>query len=745
MFNIIKKEIKFGEDTLTLETGKVARQAHGSIIAKMGDTVVLCTAVGKKEASTADFFPLTVHYQERFYSDGRIPGGFIKRESKPSERETLVSRLIDRPIRPLFPKGYHNEVQVICTVMSYDKNHEPDIIGLIGASAALAISGIPFAEPIAAARVGYKDGEFKLNPTIEEIAESELELMVAGTKSSVLMVESEAQELSEEKMLEAVMFGHKNFQPVIQAIHEMVKEVGNEPWKVQITDLSELKTKVKAMAEEKIAQAYTIVSKSERKEKLAEITNDIKEAFVEEEEYSEKDLQTCIQALEKHVVREQLVDSHKRIDGRKPNEVRQIECELDVLPNVHGSVLFTRGETQAVGALTLGTGQDAQKVDDLAGNRDDRFMLHYNFPPYSVGECGMMRAPGRREIGHGKLANRAIQAILPTLEEFPYSLRMVSEITESNGSSSMATVCAASLALMAAGVPTKGAVSGIAMGLVKEGDKFEVLSDISGDEDHLGDMDFKVAGTDKGITALQMDIKINGISAEIMQKALEQAKEGRTHILSRMNSAIDNSRTDLHPKAPRIEILEINKDKIRDLIGPGGKNIKEICEKANAKVDITDDGIVSVAACSGEDMQLALKMVKQLTTVPKVGEIYEGKISKILDFGAMVEILGGAVTGLVHVSEIAAERVEKVSDHLSEDTTIKIKIIGFDRGKYKFSIKALLAEDEAPVAKPKEEKKISIPPATKKEEEKKPKKVQPKEKKAEPVEEEKPKKKRRFF
>ncbi len=689
MFKIHTKEVQWGDKTLVLETGKIARQADGAVIVKMGKSVVLCTAVGAKKPKTGiDFFPLTVHYQDKWYAAGKFPGGFFKRESRPSEREVLTSRLIDRPIRPLFPDNFHNEVQVICTTISYDPDCNPDILAIVGASAALAISGIPFEQPIGAARVGYKNGEYILNPSVAELAGgSALDLVVAGTKDAVLMVESTAQQLSEEVMLGAVTFGHKSFQPIIKAIKELAKEVGNSEWKVELEDNSEIAKLVKDLAEAKIRKAYALVDKQERRTALDTIKDEVKKALVEEKEMDEVRVGSCIKDLEKDIVRTQMLKTKKRIDGRTEEEIRNIVCELDLLPSVHGSALFTRGETQALVVTTLGTGDDEQVVDDLEGDRKDRFMLHYNFPPYSVGECGRLGAPGRREIGHGKLAFRAINPLLPTKEQFPYTIRVVSEITESNGSSSMASVCGASLSLMAAGVPLPAPIAGIAMGLILEGKDYVVLSDIMGDEDHLGDMDFKVAGTAEGITALQMDIKISGITTEIMDQALTQAKAGRLHILGRMAEAVTESRAQISSNAPQINSFKIPKDKIGALIGPGGKVIKDIIEKTGVKIDISDDGVVNVASTSGEAMAAAIERINDIVAVPEIGKIYTGTVTRIVDFGAFVAIMKDT-EGLLHVSEMSATRVNHPRDVVKEGDKIQVKVLNVEsNGKIKLSLK----------------------------------------------------------
>lgn len=684
MFKIVRKEVDFGGSKLILETGKIARQATASVMAQMGDTVVLCAVVGAKEAKAeADFFPLTVHYQEKFYSAGRIPGGYNKRESRPSEREVLISRLIDRPVRPLFPEGYFNEVQVVCTLLSFDPNHQPDIVAMAAVSAALSISGIPFKGPIGASRVGLKNGEYILNPSETELKDgSVLDLVVAGTESAVLMVESEAQELTEEQMLGAVMFGHKAFQPVISAIQEMNTEVGNAAWEVTLQDNSELIARVEKMVGKQVEEAYKELQKQVRYGKLDALKKEVVAALVESEEALSKNLVIgCFEAVKSRVVREKAINEKLRIDGRSPVDVRNIVAEVDILPRTHGSALFTRGETQALVVATLGTGEDEQMVDKVDGLIKERLMLHYNFPSYSVGECGRMGAPGRREIGHGKLAYRAINPLMPSKEQFPYTIRLVSEITESNGSSSMATVCGSSLALMAAGVPLPAPIAGIAMGLIKEKDKFVVLSDIMGDEDHLGDMDFKVAGTAKGITALQMDIKIDGITEEIMQIALNQAKDGRAHILSKMEMALNSSRGSISTFAPQINSFKIPKEKIGELIGPGGKMIKSIVERTGVKIDIQDDGTVNVASNDGEAMKSALEIIGDIIAVAEVGKIYEGKISKIADFGLFVNILKNT-DGLAHVSEM----VGRTSDY-KEGQIVKVKVLALENNKIKLTMK----------------------------------------------------------
>jgi polyribonucleotide nucleotidyltransferase len=673
MFEEIKKEIPFGKHVLKLETGKVARQASGAVVATMGDTVVLCTVVGEKEPRPGtDFFPLTVHYIEKMYACGKIPGGFNKRESKPNETEVLTSRLIDRPIRPMFPVGYHNEVQVICTVLSYDPEVTPDVVAMIGASAALSISGVPLLEAIGCARVGIINGEFVLNPSLEELKESDLDLIVAGTDSSVLMVESTANELTEKQMLDAVNFGHENFRPVIKAINEMAAEVGNEKWTAHVEEKIDLEKAVEKLVKQDIIAAYQMTAKAERRPALDAAKKKVVEELVGEEKFEENEVKSTFKEIESELVRTMALDEHKRIDGRKPTDIRQIEAQVDLLPRVHSSALFTRGETQAIAVTTLGTKQDGQMSDEISGLTTQTFMLHYNFPPYSVGEAGMLRAPGRREIGHGKLAFRAINPLLPSQEEFPYTIRVVSEVTESNGSSSMATVCGTSMSLMAAGVPIARPVAGIAMGLIKEDEKFVILSDIMGDEDHLGDMDFKVAGTEQGITALQMDIKINGITSEIMSKALDQAKDGRIHILGEMSKAISESRPEVSPMAPRMEKLTIDKDKIRDLIGPGGKNIKEICEVTGAKIDIDDDGTVVIASADSEAMQQAIEMVKASTFIPEIGQKLTGKVVRSVNFGKFVALMNGKLEGLVRNSELGEME-------LADGDEITVRIMEIDR------------------------------------------------------------------
>lgn len=684
-----RKELEWGGKTLILETGKVARQADGAVVASYGDSVVLATVVGAKTAKPGqDFFPLTVNYQEKFYAAGRIPGGFFKREGRPTERETLVSRLIDRPIRPLFPEGFRNEVQVIVTVLSHDLENEPDILALVAASAALTLSGIPFFGPVGAARVGYINGEYVLNPTVSEGEQSQLDLVVAGTTEGVLMVESEASELSEEVMLGAVTFGHAGFQPVIQAIIDLAEIAAKEPW--ALPEESEatkiLKARVDALARAPLAAAYKETQKQVRYEKLGAAKKAAAEALVAEGLDADA-AKGLFKDLEADIVRNAILDTGLRIDGRDTKTVRPILAEVGVLPRTHGSALFTRGETQALVVSTLGTAQDEQVVDAIEGEFKEHFMLHYNFPPFSVGETGRMGSPGRREIGHGKLAWRAIHPLLPTKEAFPYTLRVVSEITESNGSSSMATVCGTSLALMDAGVPLKHPVAGIAMGLIKEDKGFAVLSDILGDEDHLGDMDFKVAGTETGITALQMDIKITSITPEIMKIALEQAKGGRLHILGEMAKALTGSRDGVSSNAPKIVTMSVPKDKIRDVIGTGGKVIREIVETTGAKVDINDDGTVKISASDDKKIQAAMDKIKGIVAEPEIGVIYTGKVVKTADFGAFVNFLG-AKDGLVHISELAQGRVAKTNDVVKQGDSVKVKVIGFDdRGKVKLSMR----------------------------------------------------------
>ncbi|MBX3456795.1 MAG: polyribonucleotide nucleotidyltransferase [Candidatus Paracaedibacteraceae bacterium] len=701
-FSITKEELDFGGRKLTLETGRVARQAEGSVLASYGDTSVLCTVVAAKKAAPGQsFFPLSVHYQEKTFAVGRIPGGYNKREGKPSEKEVLASRLIDRPIRPLFPEGFFNEVQVVCTVLSHDLVNEPTIPAMIGASAALALSGVPFMGPVACASIGYIDGEYVLNPTLEQSAASKLDLMVAGTTEGVLMVESEAKELSEEIMLGAVDFGHKAFQPVIKAILKLKKQAGKKDWEVAGLgdDYKDLHKKIKKAVEKDLQKAYSITTKAERYAAI-DAAYDKAVDKVGIAEGQELNFDMAFEALKSEVVRTDILDKGSRVDGRDLKTVRPIDVQVGVLPRTHGSALFTRGETQALVVSTLGTAQDEQMIDALEGEYRERFMLHYNFPPYSVNETGRMSGPGRREIGHGKLAWRAIRPLLPAKDQFPYTLRTVSEITESNGSSSMATVCGTSLALMDAGVPMARPVAGIAMGLVKEGKKFAVLTDILGDEDHLGDMDFKVAGTSEGITALQMDIKITSITSEIMKVALEQAREGRVHILGEMAKALSASRESVSDHAPQMISMPVNRDKIRDIIGPGGKTIREICEVSGARIDIDDEGVVNIAGFDSKSIETAKAMIRNIACDPVVGEVYTGKVVKIMEFGAFVNFMGNR-DGLVHISELAAERVGKVTDIVQVGDEVNVKVVGFDdRGKVKLSMKALLPakEEKADVA-----------------------------------------------
>ena len=694
----ITKSFQYGQHTVTLETGVIARQATAAVMASMDDTAVLVTVVGKKEAKAdQDFFPLTVNYQEKTYAAGKIPGGFFKREGRPSEGETLTARLIDRPIRPLFPEGFKNEVQVVITVMSANPDIPTDIISMIGTSAALAISGIPFNGPIGAARVGYTNGEYILNTRVEEQADSELDLVVAGTEGAVLMVESEADVLSEDVMLGAVMFGHEQLQTVITAVNEFAANVSIDKWDWKPeAENTALKEKVKALAEAEMVAAYQISDKLARKDAVTAATEKALEAILaEDEEQDKKEVLNLLHDLESDVVRSRILAGEPRIDGRDPKMIRALDVATGILPRTHGSAVFTRGETQAIVAATLGTERDAQMIDELQGKRDSRFMLHYNFPPYCVGETGMIGSPKRREIGHGRLAKRGIQAVMPSEEEFPYVVRIVSEITESNGSSSMASVCGTSLALMDAGVPIKASVAGIAMGLVKSDDNFVVLSDILGDEDHLGDMDFKVAGTTEGITALQMDIKIEGITKEIMQIALKQAKEARLHILNVMDEAIGGHREELSEFAPRIYTMKIDQDKIRDVIGKGGAMIRQITEESDTNIEIEDDGTIKIFATERAKADIAISKIEQVTAEIEVGKTYNGKITRIVDFGAFVEVLPGK-EGLVHISQIAHERVNKVTDYLKEGEMVDVKVMEIDRqNRVRLSIKELL-EKPAP-------------------------------------------------
>nr|WP_280925361.1 polyribonucleotide nucleotidyltransferase [Shewanella holmiensis] len=696
--NPIVKSFEYGQHTVTLETGVIARQADAAVLASMGDTTVLVTVVGKKVADLSrDFFPLTVNYQEKTYAAGKIPGGFFKREGRPSEDETLIARLIDRPIRPLFPNGFKNEVQVIITVVSVDPQIEPDIISMIGTSAALAISGIPFNGPLGAARVGYINGEYLLNPTVDQLADSDLNLVVAGTESAVLMVESEAKSLAEEIMLGAVTYGHDQQQVVVNAIAEFKAEAGKPTWDwtapVQDQDLV---AKIKDLAEVGMTDAYQIEVKQDRYAQVGVVKAAAKAALIAENpEVDQREVDNLLGSLEKNVVRGRIISGKPRIDGREPDMIRALSVLAGVLPRTHGSSLFTRGETQALVTCTLGTERDAQKIDSIMGERTNRFMLHYNFPPYSVGETGMVGSPKRREIGHGKLAWRGMNAVMPSAEEFPYSIRVVSEITESNGSSSMASVCGTSLALMDAGVPIKSSVAGIAMGLVKEGDDFVVLSDILGDEDHLGDMDFKVAGTRDGITALQMDIKIEGITKEIMDIALQQAYGARVHILNVMDQAIGSHRDDISDHAPRITTIKINPEKIRDVIGKGGATIRALTEETGTTIELDDNGTVKIASNNGEATKEAIRRIEEITAEVEVGRIYNGKVIRIVDFGAFVNILPGK-DGLVHISQISDERVANVSDHLEMNQEVAVKVMEVDRqGRVRLSIKEAQTKEAA--------------------------------------------------
>ena len=691
MFEVTREEIEWAGRTLVLETGKVARQADGAIIATYGETTVIATVVGERKPKPGlDFFPLTVNYQEKTYAAGKIPGGFFKREGRPSEKETLVSRLIDRPIRPLFAKGFKNETQVIVTVLSHDMENDPDIVAMVAVSAALTISGLPFMGPIGAARVGYINGEYVLNPLIDQMADSALELVVAGTTDAVMMVESEAKELSEEIMLGAVMHGHKGFQPVIDMIIRMAEKCAKEPRPFTAPDQSELEGKVRGLVEADVRAAYGLKDKGERHTAISKAKDKAKATLCNADDAnapSENDVGGVFKAIESDVVRNSILDTKLRIDGRDLSTVRPIVSEVGILPRTHGSALFTRGETQALVVATLGTGEDEQFVDALQGTYKENFLLHYNFPPFSVGETGRVGFTGRREVGHGKLAWRALRAVLPAKTEFPYTLRLVSEITESNGSSSMATVCGGSLAMMDAGVPLKRAVAGIAMGLILEGDRHAVLSDILGDEDHLGDMDFKVAGTTEGVTSLQMDIKITGINEAIMKVALAQAKDGRIHILGEMAKALDTARPEMGEHAPRIEVIQVPTDKIREVIGTGGKVVREIVEKTGAKIDIQDDGTIKVASSDGESIRKALEWIRGIVAEPEVGAIYEGTVVKAVDFGAFVNFFGPR-DGLVHISQMAPTRVEKVADVVKEGDKVKVKLLGFDdRGKLRLSMK----------------------------------------------------------
>ncbi|UWQ32974.1 polyribonucleotide nucleotidyltransferase [Leisingera sp. M527] len=712
MFNVSKKSMQWGEETLTLETGKVARQADGSVIATLGETSVMANVTfARQQKPGQDFFPLTVHYQEKYYAAGKVPGGFFKREARPTEKETLTARLIDRPIRPLFVPGFKNEVLVMCTVLSHDLVNDPDMVAMIAASAALTLSGAPFMGPIACARVGFEDGEYILNPTVDDMQdlrlnpEQRLDLVVAGTKDAVMMVESEAYELSEAEMLGAVKFAHEQIQPVIDLIISLAEEAAKEPFDFQAPDYSELYGAVKAAGETEMRAAFAISDKQERTAAVAAARETIKGAL-SEEQLGDANLGSALKKLEAGILRGDVVKTGKRIDGRKTDEIRAIESETGLLPRTHGSALFTRGETQGLVVTTLGTGDDEQFIDALHGNFKSNFLLHYNFPPYSVGEVGRVGGPGRREIGHGKLAWRALQAVLPAATDFPYTIRLVSEITESNGSSSMASVCGGSLSMMDAGVPLKAPVAGVAMGLILEDDgSYAILSDILGDEDHLGDMDFKVAGTENGITSLQMDIKVAGITPEIMEKALAQAKDGRIHILGEMAKALTEA-SDFSVHAPRIETMQIPTDKIREVIGSGGKVIREIVEVSGAKVDINDDGIIKIASPNGEAIKKAYDMIYSIVAEPEEGQVYTGKVVKIVDFGAFVNFFGKR-DGLVHVSQIENRRLNHPSDVLKEGQEVKVKLLGFDdRGKVRLSMKIVdqeTGEEIAPEAKEKAE------------------------------------------
>lgn len=700
--NPIKKQFQYGDQTVTIETGRVARQATGAVVASIGETVVLCTVVAAKEAVEGQgFFPLSVHYQEKYYAAGKIPGGFLKREARPSEKETLTSRLIDRPIRPLFPNGFLNEVQVLCTVVSSEKDIDPDICAMIGTSAALTIAGVPFNGPIGAARVGYtQESGYILNPTYSALKESELDMVVAGTKDAVLMVESEAKELPEDIMLGSVLYAHQEMQAVIQAINEFAAEAGKPKWEWQAdAENTDLKSKVSDAFGAKIADAYRVTDKMARYAQLDAVRTEAVEALVDEEAgVTAGDIKAIFSKLEKQTVRRAVIKGEPRIDGRDNKTVRPLAVEVSTLPKTHGSALFTRGETQALVVATLGSTRDSQIIDAIDGERRDPFMLHYNFPPYSVGECGRIGSTGRREIGHGRLARRGVAAVLPSAEEFPYTVRVVSEITESNGSSSMASVCGSSLALMDAGVPLSAPVAGIAMGLIKEDDGFAVLTDILGDEDHLGDMDFKVAGSSNGITALQMDIKIEGITEEIMEIALEQALHARLHILAEMNKVLDAPRQKLSDNAPQMHQSKVDPDKIRDIIGKGGATIRAITEASGCSVDIEDDGSLKVFAPNGDALKIAMDKIDEITAEAEIGAVYKGKVARIVDFGAFVTFLPGK-DGLVHISQIAHERVKNVSDYLEEGQEVEVKCLDVDnRGRIKLSIKELLDPpvEEAP-------------------------------------------------
>jgi len=685
MNEVISREIKWGNQVLSIETGKVAKQATASTIVRYGDTVVMANVTAAKQAKPdIDFFPLTVNYQEKYYAAGKIPGGFFKREARPTEAETLICRLIDRPIRPLFPEGFRNETQIQLTVLSHDTETNSDIVAMIAASSALTLSGIPFMGPIGGCRVGYDGANYTLNPKINE--PSELDLVVAGTNDAVLMVESEANQLSEEIMLGAVSYGHEESKKVIELIINLAEECAKEPWEFEYIENSDLLSLVKNQCSDDIKTSYAITDKMKRQEALSECKEKLISTHEDNEDIKTNDLMNYFKKVEKEIVRGQILNNKSRIDGRALDEIRNISNEVSWLPRTHGSALFTRGETQAIVVATLGFGVDEQRIEALQGSYKEKFMLHYNFPPYSVGEVGRTGFTSRREVGHGKLAWRALKAVLPDTEDFDYTIRLVSEITESNGSSSMATVCGSSLALMDAGVPIKNAVSGIAMGLIKDGDQFAVLSDILGDEDHLGDMDFKVAGTKDGITSLQMDIKITGITTEIMEQALKQAHAGRMHILSEMNKTIGSHRTELGPYTPRVEMIKVKRDNIGEIIGKGGATIKDIIEQSGASVDISDNGTVKIAGTSKDSIQKAIELINSIIEEPEVGEVYEGKVVKIMEFGAFVNFFGKK-DGLVHISQLSEERVEKVTDVINEGDTVKVKVIGFDKGKVKLSIK----------------------------------------------------------
>ncbi|MCI4662697.1 MAG: polyribonucleotide nucleotidyltransferase [Neomegalonema sp.] len=691
MFKIARREIEWGGETLVLETGLVARQADGAVMATLGETTVLATVVAAKSVKPGmDFFPLTVNYQEKVFAAGKIPGGFFKREGRPTEKEVLTSRLIDRPIRPLFADGFKNETQVVVTVLSHDMRNDPDVLGMVAASAALTLSGVPFLGPIGAARVGFANGEYILNPEVDKVQDLDLDLVVAGTADAVMMVESEAKELSEEQMLGAVVFGHKAMQPVIEMIISLAEEAAKEPWDHVAPDRGALVDKIRGLTETALREAFSTTDKQERQNKIAAAKEAMLAGLSEEDLADSVAVSDCFKKIESEIVRGDILSTGRRIDGRDLTTVRPIDCRVGLLPRTHGSALFTRGETQGLVVATLGTGDDEQIIDALAGEYRERFMLHYNFPPYSVGEVGRMGSPGRREIGHGKLAWRALRAALPAQVDFPYTIRVVSEITESNGSSSMATVCGGSLAMMDAGVPLKRPVAGVAMGLILDGEKFAVLTDILGDEDHLGDMDFKVAGTDAGVTSLQMDIKVAGITEAIMKQALAQAKDGRMHILGEMGKALTQGRAEFSAHAPRIEMLQIPTDKIREVIGSGGKTIRGIVEESGAKVDINDDGTVKIASPDGEKIEIAKKMILGITAEPEVGQVYDGKVVKLVDFGAFVNFFGPR-DGLVHISQITgAKKGDMPKDHLKEGQIVKVKLLGFDdRGKVRLSMKVV--------------------------------------------------------